>query len=221
MTEEGRGLFITFEGPEGSGKSTQLALLAAWLREQGYDVVTTREPGGTRIGEAIRTLLHDVRLTEMDPRTEILLYSASRAQLVEEVIRPALAEGAIVLCDRYTDSTYAYQGYGRGLPLDWLRTITDFATGGLRPDLTLYLDLAPEAGLARKLSHHEEMNRMDREHIDFHRRVRAGYLEMAGADRRRWRVIAAEGTIEAVQQAIRAVVAEALEQAGKGGDYGS
>lgn len=209
-----RGLFITFEGPEGSGKSTQLALLADWLRGQGYEVLTTREPGGTRIGETIRSLLHDVRFTEMRPRAEILLYSASRAQLVDEVIRPALAAGQVVLCDRYADSTYAYQGYGRGLPLDWLREITDFATDGLRPDLTIYLDLEPSIGLARKVAGRAEMNRLDREQLDFHRRVRAGYLELAGAEPERWRVVAADEPLEAVQAAIRALVAEKLDRSG-------
>ncbi len=209
-----RGLFITFEGPEGSGKSTQLALLADWLREQDYEVLRTREPGGTRIGETIRSLLHDIRFTEMRPRAEILLYSASRAQLVDEIIRPALAEGKVVLCDRYADSTYAYQGYGRGLPLEWLRRITDFATGGLRPDLTICLDLAPELGLARKVAGKTEMNRLDREQLDFHRRVRAGYLELAGMEPERWRIIAAEEPVEAVQAAIRALVAEKLERLG-------
>ncbi len=214
MKSKKRGLFITFEGPEGSGKSTQLALLAQWLRDQGYEVLTTREPGGTRIGETIRSLLHDIRFTEMHPRAEILLYSASRAQLVEEVIRPALEAGKVVLCDRYADSTYAYQGYGRGLSLDQLREITDFATGGLRPDLTLYLDLVPEIGLARKVAGKTEMNRLDRERIDFHRRVRAGYLELAGEEPERWRIIAAEESVEAVQAAIRALVAEKLDQLG-------
>ncbi len=207
-----RGLLITFEGPEGSGKSTQLNRLATWLRGQGYRVITTREPGGTRIGEAIRALLHDVHFTEMQARAEILLYSASRAQLVDEVIRPALQEGAIILCDRYADSTYAYQGYGRGLPLDWLKAITGFATGGLHPDLTLYLDLPPEVGLERKRAGQEEMNRMDREAMDFHRRVRAGYLEMAAAEPKRWRVIAADDSIEAVQRLIRQQVIPVVKE---------
>ena len=145
-----KGLFITLEGPDGSGKTTQARLLAEWLTAQGYPLLTTREPGGTRIGEAIRAVVHDCAHVEMSPQAEILLYSASRAQLVAEVIRPALAAGKIVLCDRYFDSTFAYQGYGRSLPLDALRAITDFAVQDLIPDLTLYLDVSPEVGLQRR-----------------------------------------------------------------------
>ncbi|MCK4450849.1 MAG: dTMP kinase, partial [Anaerolineae bacterium] len=137
-------MFITLEGPDGSGKTTQIRLLAEWLREQDYEVVLTREPGGTDIGDQIRVVLHDPRNTAMDARTEILLYSASRAQHVAQRIRPALAAGKIVISDRYADSTLAYQGYGRGLNLETLRTITAFATGGLMPDLTLYLDITSQ-----------------------------------------------------------------------------
>jgi dTMP kinase len=143
-------LFITFEGPEGSGKSTQIELVADYLRQLGYQVCCTREPGGTSIGNQIRNVLHDVDNTEMTARAEILLYSASRAQLVEQMILPHLAQGGIVLCDRYADSTYAYQGYGRQLDFDTLRVITDFATQRLKPDLTIYLDLDVEEGLQRK-----------------------------------------------------------------------
>jgi len=134
-------LFITFEGPDGSGKTTQARLLAARLRGQGHDVIYVREPGGTAIGDQIRQIVHDVRNVEMQPRAELLLYSASRAQLVEQVIRPHLARGGIVICDRYADSSLAYQGYGRGLDLDMVQRIQAFATGGLTPDLTFYLDL--------------------------------------------------------------------------------
>jgi dTMP kinase len=204
------GLFITLEGPEGSGKSTQLPLLAAWLTQAGYHVLETREPGGTPISECVRDLLHDPVFTEMDPRTEILLYSASRAQLVNEIIRPALAAGQVVLCDRYFDSTYAYQGYGRDLSLDDLRYITRFATEGLKPHLTLYLDVEPKVGLRRKEDGGEEMNRMDREALDFHRRVRSGYLTLAKEEPRRWEVIAADTPIETVQGALRSAVARHL-----------
>jgi len=139
-------VFITFEGPDGSGKTTQIRLLAEWLREQGHEVVLTREPGGTEIGDQIRTVLHDPYNTAMDARTEILLYSASRAQHVAQLIRPSLAAGKIIISDRYADSTLAYQGYGRGLDLEVLRAVTSFATGGLTPALTVYLNITPEEG---------------------------------------------------------------------------
>jgi len=201
-----RGCFITFEGPDGSGKSTQLRRLVPWLETQGYDIVTTREPGGTQIGERVRDVLHDCRHTEMTSEAEILLYSASRAQHVGEVILPALEAGKIVLCDRFYDSTYAYQGYGRGLSLPDLRAITAFATRGLKPDLTLYLDVPPEIGLQRRKTSGEALNRLDREALAFHQRVRAGYLELIAAEPARWRHIDATGTIDAVQDVVREIV---------------
>jgi len=205
------GLFITFEGPEGSGKTTQMRLLAQWLREQGYDVLTTREPGGTAISEAIRSILLDPAHTEMRPETEILLFSAARAQIVAQVIRPHLEQGTIVLCDRYADSTLAYQGYGHGLDLDILRQITAFATGGLVPDLTIYLDIPIEEGLRRKAAGKgREWNRMEAQTLAFHRRVRKGYLEMATADPDRWLVVDALQPIAETQEAIRERVAGLL-----------
>ncbi len=198
-----KGRFITFEGPDGSGKTTQLRLLSMWLEQQGLPFVITREPGGTTIGEEIRKLLHDCAHTEMDARTEILLYSASRAQLVAEFIRPALAAGNIVLCDRYVDSTYAYQGYGRGLPLTDLQMITEFATGGLVPDLTLYLDVPAEIGLKRRLQSGETLTRLDREAITFHQRVRKGYHSLAHADPARWRMVDATRSVEEIQSVLR------------------
>lgn len=141
-------MFITLEGPEGSGKSTQLVLLARFLEEEGFSVVATREPGGTNIGDQIRACLHDVNNTEMEPETEFLLYTASRAQLVREMVMPSLAEDKVVLCDRYADSTIAYQGYGRGLDLQAVSAITQFATGDLQPDLTFLLDIDVEEGSA-------------------------------------------------------------------------
>jgi dTMP kinase len=182
-------VFITLEGPDGSGKTTQARLLAEWLREQGYEVVLTREPGGSDIGDQIRAVLHDPRNTAMNARTEILLYSASRAQHVAQRIRPALAAGKIVISDRYADSTLAYQGYGRGLDLETLRTITVFATGGLTPDLTLYLDVAPQEGLQRRLLGGGEWNRLDAEALEFHQRVRAGYLALVEQEPEHWVVV--------------------------------
>ncbi len=194
-------LFVTFEGPEGSGKTTQLKLLAEWLRERGCDVLATREPGGTAISEAIRGILLDPTHTEMQPEAEILLFSAARAQIVAQVIRPHLQGGGIVLCDRYADSTLAYQGYGRGLDLDTLRAITAFATGGLVPDLTIYLDIAIEKGLRRKVP--QEWNRLEAQALAFHQRVREGYLEMAASEPDRWLSVDAFQPIADIRAAIR------------------
>ncbi len=200
-------LFVTFEGSEGSGKTTQIRLLRVYLEEKGYPVYQTREPGGTPIGDQIRQVLHATANVEIQSATEILLYSASRAQLVNEVIRPALAEGQIILCDRYAESTLAYQGYGRGLDLDVLWVITNFATGGLRPDLIVYLDIPVEEGLRRKRRAHEtesaEWNRMDQQTVDFYRRARKGYLCLAGEEPGRWLVVDACQPIKVVQEVIR------------------
>jgi dTMP kinase len=208
------GTFITFEGPEGSGKSTQIRLLAERLTERGLNVIALREPGGTAIGDQIRDVLHDMKNQEMDPRTELLLYSASRAQIVAQVIRPHLAADGIVICDRYTDSTMAYQGYGHGLDLAMLRLITQFATAGLTPNLTIYLDIEAEHGLARRNASGEEWNRMDALHVDFHHRVQAGYEALIAAEPQRWVKINADQPIEAVQQAIIAAVDARLQQLG-------
>jgi dTMP kinase len=200
-------MFITFEGPDGSGKTTQLSLLAAYLVEQGYSVCHRREPGGTEIGEQIRQVLHSRKNEEMVAEAEILLYSASRAQLVAQVIRPALASGQIVLCDRYSDSTLAYQGYGRCLDLEALQRITAFATGGLVPDLTVYVDIEPEAGLRRRQQDRSaEWNRLDALDLDFHRRVHAGYRELIALEPERWVVVDGSRPVEVVQADVRAVV---------------
>jgi dTMP kinase len=195
-------MFITFEGPDGSGKTTQVQQTALKLRERGYDVLLTREPGGTAIGDQIREVLHNLNNTAMHPRAELLLYNASRAQLVEEAIRPHLAKGGLVICDRFYDSTLAYQGYGHGLDLDILRTIITFATGGLRPDVTIYLDISPEDGLQRRLSavaQGEEWNRLDDMEMAFHRRVREGYYKLIAAEPERWVCINGMQAMEQVQ----------------------
>jgi len=201
-----RGTFITFEGPDGSGKTTQARLLVEWLGDQGYEALLTREPGGTAIGDQIRNVLHRPDNVGMDPRTEFLLYSASRAQHVSQVILPALAAGNVVVCDRYADSSRAYQGYGRGLALEMVEMITGFATQSLTPDITLYLDIPPREGLERRVLGGEEWNRMDAEALAFHQRVRSGYLELAGADPARWSVLSANRPLEELQAEVRAVV---------------
>ncbi|PKN94644.1 MAG: dTMP kinase [Chloroflexi bacterium HGW-Chloroflexi-6] len=198
-------MFITLEGPEGSGKTSHIPHLVAFLREKGYIVFPTREPGGTSIGEQIREVIHDLKNAEMHPRTETLLYQAARAQIVEEVLRPRLQDGEIVLSDRYADSTIAYQGYGHGQPLEQIRQLVTYATGGLVPDLTILLDLDVETGLQRK-SKQEEWNRMDAYTVDFHRRVRAGYLEMAAAEPSRWRLVDSGQKWDVVQEELRKVI---------------
>ena len=207
-------MFITFEGPEGSGKSSQIALLAPFLRQQGFAVVTTREPGGTPIGDEIRTCVHNVANTTMTPIAEMLLYSASRAQLVGELIRPSLESGHIVLCDRYADSTIAYQGYGRGLNLDHLRQVTQIATGGLQPTLTFLLDIDVERGLARRTGGGLEMNRLDLETVQFHQRVRDGSHQLVADDPERWVVIDADRPVTAVQQELQTKILACLEAVG-------
>lgn len=207
-----RGWFITFEGPDGSGKTTQLRLMAPWLASQGIPLVITREPGGTPVGERIREILHDCQHTEMTSEAEILLYSASRAQHVGEIIRPAVAAGKVVLCDRFYDSTYAYQGYGRGLSLPAIRQITAFATQGLVPDLTLYLDVPPEIGISRREASGEALNRLDREALAFHRRVREGYQALIKAEPARWHFIDATGTPDTIQATLREIVMATLSE---------
>lgn len=195
-------MFITFEGPEGSGKTTQLLRLAEWLRGRGVDCETTKEPGGTPIGDRIRAILLDSASAAMDSWTEVLLYSASRRQNVAERIRPALARGAVVLCDRYTDATLAYQGYGRVIDLGRLERLNEWATQGVMPELTLLYDIDEETGLTRAHARNAAMTvdegRLEAEDLRFHRRVREGYLAMAAAAPGRFAIIDAHGTIDAV-----------------------
>ena len=203
-------MFITLEGPEGSGKTSQTPLLAEFLTARGLRVVTTREPGGTDIGNQVREVLTRMENTAMQPRTEILLFLAARAQLVEELIRPKLAQGSIVICDRYADSTLAYQGYGHGLDLDLLRMFLNFATGKLWPDLTLLFDIDPEEGLRRRKRSGGEWNRLDAYALAFHQRVRDGYRALASQEPQRWVVIDASQSFDQVQAQIRQVVIERL-----------
>jgi dTMP kinase len=195
-------MFITFEGPEGSGKSTQIARVGEWFRELGRECVVTKEPGGTPISDRIRAILLDSASAGMDAMTEVMLYAASRRQHVVQVIRPAVDRGVPVFCDRYTDATLAYQGYGRLLDLDRLQTLNRWATDGLQPDLTLLFDIDEETGLARAHARNASMTvdegRFEAEDLRFHRRVREGYLAMAVAEPKRYAVIDAQGTIDEV-----------------------
>jgi len=212
-------MFITLEGPDGSGKSSQMNPLADFLRQSGYPVLVTREPGGTAISDQIRSTLMDLKNEGMNPRTEILLFLAARAQLIEQVIRPHLEQGGIVLCDRYADSTLAYQGYGGGTDLEVLRSLLAFATGGLKPDLTLLLDLDVREGLRRRQasvlqnSSPGEWNRLDANPFAYHQRVRQGYLELVRLEPERWVVINANRPPELVQADLRAAVLRRLEAA--------
>lgn len=202
------GLFLTFEGPEGAGKSTQVRLLTDWLESNGHTVLATREPGGTELGKGIRQLV--LHQSAMSPEAEYLLYSADRAEHMAGVIRPALGAGQIVLCDRWLDSSLAYQGYGRGLSLDWLRNVAKGAVQNIHPDRTFLFDLPPEVGLARFQGH----DRLEREPIEFHQRVRQGYLELAQAEPERFVVLDATETPEGIQAALRENLASLLSHAG-------
>lgn len=202
-------MFITLEGSEGCGKTSLMPLLADDLTALGYQVLKTREPGGTSIGDQVRAILADFKNTDMLPRTEVLLFQASRAQLVEQIIRPALARGDIVLSDRFAESTIAYQGYGHQLNVDLVRSIVEFATGGLKPDLALFLDVDVEEGLRRKDAGGDR-NRLDTFDLSFYQRVRQGYLDMVNAEPQRWVVIDANGTQEEVREEVRKVVLERL-----------
>lgn len=205
------GLFITLEGPEGAGKSTNRDYLAARLREHGVDVVMTREPGGTPLAERIRELLLAPSEERMAVDTELLLMFAARAQHLAEVIRPALARGAVVLCDRFTDATYAYQGGGRGLPVERIAILEAFVQGELRPDLTLVFDLPVEVGLSRAAAR-GRLDRFEQEGQAFFEAVRQAYLQRAGQQPQRYRLLDAAQPLSAVQQAIDALVPGILER---------
>jgi dTMP kinase len=211
-----RGVFITIEGIDGAGKSTQAQMLAAWLRERGREVVVTREPGGSKLGEHLRRALLDGE-AQVSAVAELLLYGADRAQHVGEVIRPALSQGKAVVCERYADSTAAYQGYARGLDLEFVHRLNCFATGGLEPDLTLLLDLPPQLARERMA---KTPDRLEREAPAFHQRVAEGYRELARAHPQRVRVIDAALAPEQVFRQVAQVVSHCLRQPGwptKGG----
>ena len=209
------GAFITFEGIEGSGKSTQISRLLQYLTEQRRPVTLTREPGGTPIGDQVRKVLLDPANRLLDPTAELLLYAASRAQHLREVIRPALAEGRIVLCDRFSDATLAYQGYGRGLSVPVIRELDRIVTTGLRPALTVLLDLPAEIGLGRARGRnaseglHSEA-RFENEDLVFHNRVRDGYLQLAAQEPGRIRVVNAARSPEEIQVDVRKIVDDVL-----------
>jgi dTMP kinase len=204
--------FITFEGGDGSGKTTQLKALESYLAARGKSCLSTREPGGTSLGEHIRQVLLEVGQQPITSATELFLYLADRAQHIHEVIIPALAQGKIVLCDRHTDSTLAYQGYGRGIDLGLLRSLNDIASQGIKPDLTLLFDCPVEIGLSRtaqrqsKTTLERSEDRFEREKIEFHKRIRAGFLELARAEPPRFRIIDAAGSVEEVAQEIKNII---------------
>lgn len=199
------GRLIVFEGVDGSGKSTQLAALGRALMARGLPVVTSREPGGTPVGEAIRNVVLDKSFSGMSARTELLLYLASRVEHVEQVIRPALEQGSIVLCDRFSDATLAYQAYGRGLPVEDVSALVAFGSCGVAADLVILLDLSAEDGLARVRQRRAD-NRLDREAIAFHRRVRDGYLALAARSPHRFRVLDARRPVDELHLAISEAV---------------
>ena len=209
------GVFITFEGIEGSGKSTQISLLRDHLVQNGRKAVLTREPGGTPIGDQIRRVLLDPANKAMDPTAELLLYAASRSQHLHEVIVPALEKGAIVLCDRFSDATMAYQGYGRGLSIATIRDLDRIVTSGLRPRLTVLLDIDAKTGVGRARGRNATQNlhaeaRFENEAIEFHTRVRDGYLALAKAEPERFRLVGAGGTPAAIHSEVRKIVDELL-----------
>jgi dTMP kinase len=190
-------VFISFEGGDGSGKSTQAQKLAQYFRDSGRDVLLTREPGGTALGAKLRDLLQGLSL-EITPQAELLLYAADRTQHVKEVIRPALEAGKVVICDRYCDATVAYQGYGRKMDLELIQRINEWVTQGILPRLTLLLDIEPEIGLGRIVGSRKPLDRLEREKAEFHQRVRDGYLKLAAQQSHRFKIIPAEGDISTV-----------------------
>lgn len=205
-------LFITFEGPEGAGKTTVIQKIAERLAEENIDVLATREPGGIEIAEKIRSIILNPEHTAMDERTEALLYAAARSQHFFEKVRPALEASKTVICDRFIDSSLAYQGYARGIGVDEVLSINEFAIGKMLPDLTILFDLAPEVGLARIHAHGErEVNRLDVESLAFHKKVREGYLQLVKRYPERIRVVNADQNIERVVEDVWSLIYEAIQ----------
>ncbi len=202
-----KGFFITMEGVDGSGKTTQLQLTARYLLDRGYEVVTTREPGGTKLAERIRNVVLDAD-TAVNPRTEVLLYLAARAEHVEKVIKPALAAGKIVLCDRFADSTMVYQGFVRGIETDKVKALCQFAADDVQPELTILLDAAPEALLQRRADRGVQ-DRFEQEGLDFQKKVRTGFLLLANANPERIKKVSALQNTDAVQAEIRKILVDA------------
>ena len=201
-----KGIFITFEGPEGSGKSTHSALLCQWLKRRSYKFIHTREPGGTRISEKLRGILLNKKNKEMSDEAEMLIYQAARAQIVKEIILPALKKKKIVVCDRFLDATIAYQGYGGGININLIKSIGKAATGGIRPDLTILLDIETAKGLRRS----KTRDRMERKPYVYHKKVRKGYLKLARQEPRRIKIIKVNGDINKTQSSVRKVVGSCL-----------
>jgi dTMP kinase len=191
------GLFITVEGIDGSGKSTQIDLMKDYIQGKGFDVVLTREPGGTKISEKIRAIILDLENSEMGAITEMLLYAAARAQLVSEIIKPAIENGKIVICDRFIDSSYVYQGFGRGIDLDIIKNVNDEAMGGIVPNITFFFDVNPEIALKRRISA-TGMDRIEKEKMEFHFRVYSGYKKLASLYPQRIKLIDGSKSVEEV-----------------------
>lgn len=213
MADQYPGVFITLEGPEGAGKTTQLKLLSKYLEDNNIEYVITRDPGGTALGKPIRRILLNSE-SEVHPLTELLLYEADRAQNVSEIIVPNLKAGKLVFCDRYIDSTAAYQGAGRGIDKKLIDQLNEVATNGLKPDMTILFDIESAEGLSRL--HPSGHDRLEREALDFHQRVREGYLALSKQEPQRWRVLDAAAPMSSVQEELRRLVQEALSSAVRG-----
>lgn len=197
-----QGRFITFEGTDGSGKTTQIKFLSDYLKQKGYDVLLVREPGSTNIGEKIRSIILDVKNKEMEHLTEVLLYASARAQLVMEVIKPAIEKGKTVICDRFIDSSYAYQGFGRGMDIKMIEKVNSFVLENVMPDITLFFDISPETALQRRTVC-STADRIEKEEIEFHSRVYSGYKKLVSLYPERIKCIDANTTVEKVSQDVR------------------
>lgn len=211
------GIFITMEGPDGAGKSTQIDLLRGYLLERGYDIIVCREPGGTVISEAVREVILNKDYKNMGHMTELLLYAAARAQLVEEVIQPALEEGKVVICDRFIESSAVYQGIARGMGVDLVYEINQFAVGSTMPDITILLDIDAETGIGRK-KQQAQLDRMESEKLEFHKKVVEGYRLLAERDKKRMVKIDGSNSIEEIHRQIKGAVNNTLLRDGRGCD---